>query len=63
MGYIQKETPVVFTEQTKNKIYSLLYKKAKSMGVPEKDIPSLIYHVDNLSRIVIDLYIRSEGKK
>jgi len=62
VGDKKKKTPILST-QTDSIIYKKLFKKALILGVKEKDIPYLIYHIDKLSNIIINSYINSKEQK
>lgn len=49
-------------EKLNDKKYERLTKKIRLLGFPEKDIPTLLYHIDKLANIVIDSYITSKEK-
>jgi hypothetical protein len=52
----------VITKLTKPK-YTQLGKKIRSLGYPEEDITTILYHIDKLANIIIDSYITSKEKK
>ncbi len=50
-------------EKLNDKKYKKLSKKIKSLGYPEEDIPTILYHVDKLANIIINSYITSKEKE
>lgn len=49
--------------QFESKKRNILIKKINSLGFAKEDIPTLLYHIDNLSNIIIDSYITAKHKK
>ena len=39
-----------------------LTKRIRALGFAEKDLPSILYHIDKLSNIIINSYISSKEK-
>lgn len=50
-------------EKLNDKKYKKLSKKIKSLGYSEQNIPTILYHIDKLSNIIIDSYIKSKEKE
>jgi hypothetical protein len=49
-------------QKFQNKKHEKLIKKIRSLGYTEEDAPTILYHIDKLSNIIIDSYINSKEK-
>lgn len=61
MGVTKQDTLIIQTEKQRL-LYEKLIKKAVSLGFSKEEAPSIAYHIDKLSNIIINSYISSKEK-